>query len=139
MKKTKGISFGLFSVKKKVLKVLNIVLQQIGLLWVLEFMKPEELKIELEQNPTIVLIDVREPYEYDICKISTALLLPMSQFVQHVNIIPKNKDLVVYCHHGVRSAMVVRFLLQNGYNRVKNLEGGIDQWAIKVDATLQRY
>jgi len=102
-------------------------------------MTVEELKIRLKQNSNIALIDVREEYEVNICKIASSLNLPMSIFTAHFSNLPKDKELIVYCHHGIRSQAAVNFLKQQGYSQVKNLEGGINQWAIKIDQTMRRY
>jgi len=98
-----------------------------------------ELKAELDKNPNLVLIDVREEYEFNICKIPNSFHLPMSIFSSIFGNLPKDKELVVLCHHGMRSLMVINFLKQHNYTNVINLEGGIDQWAAVIDKTMNRY
>jgi len=85
------------------------------------------------------LIDVREPYEFDICQLPQASLIPMSRINQQLERIPRDKPVVVYCHHGVRSAQVIRFLQQQGFTNLYNLNGGIDAWAREVDEAMERY
>ncbi len=85
------------------------------------------------------LLDVREPYEHAICRIPGSRLLPMRQVPSVLNDLPRDRDLLVLCHHGARSARVVEFLRANAFDRAINIAGGIDAWAEEIDPTLQRY
>jgi adenylyltransferase/sulfurtransferase len=101
---------------------------------------PLELKKRLDAAEKFRLIDVREPDEWAIAKIPTAELLPLSQFQnQGIHQLSPDDDIVVYCHHGVRSGRVQAFLLAQGFARVTNLTGGIDAWVTQVDPTMPRY
>jgi adenylyltransferase/sulfurtransferase len=98
-----------------------------------------ELDQKLAPGNDWALIDVREPYEFDICRLPQATLLPMGRIMQHLDLIPRDKSVLMYCHHGIRSAQVIRFLQQQGYRNLFNLSGGIDSWAREVDSAMERY
>jgi adenylyltransferase/sulfurtransferase len=86
-----------------------------------------------------VLLDVREPYEWEICSIPGATEIPMRQIPEQLEALPKDKHLLVLCHHGGRSLRVTEFLRSRGLTAVSNIEGGIDAWATGVDPSLRRY
>lgn len=99
-----------------------------------------ELKEKLEHQEDLMLIDVREPFEYDICHLPGALLLPLHSLPAHAKDIDTTKPVVVYCHHGIRSAHAIHYLQSiTGASNFFNLEGGIDAWSVQVDATVPRY
>ncbi len=100
---------------------------------------PEELKQKLDDNESVLLLDVREPSEYDIVHINGARLIPLNTLPHHVDSLPSDQEIVVYCHHGQRSLYAVAYLQQNEFTAAKNLIGGIDQWAAEIDPTLPRY
>lgn len=100
---------------------------------------PRELKQQLNENRSVLLLDVREPHEYDIVHLEGARLIPLNELPQNVDSLNPAQETVVYCHHGMRSLYATAFLLQNGFANVKNLEGGIDRWAVQIDTTLNRY
>ncbi len=99
----------------------------------------QELHKKLEAGEDIFLLDVREDYESEICSIG-GLLAPLDDITRFVGKIPKEKPVVVYCHHGLRSAWVINFLRhQHNFNNLYNLEGGIHQWALKIDDDMAVY
>ncbi len=100
---------------------------------------PEELKLKLERGEKLVLIDVREPEEYAICKIDGAKLIPMREFPARIHELNPADSMVIFCHHGGRSAQVAFWLNQQGFQKVENLQGGIDAWAESVDPAMTRY
>ena len=100
---------------------------------------PQELKQKLDETDSVFLLDVREQSEYDIVHLKDALLIPLNTLPHHLDSLPSDQEIVVYCHHGQRSLYATAFLHQNGYTEAKNLIGGIDQWAIEIDTTLRRY
>lgn len=100
---------------------------------------PRELKQQLNENRSVLLLDVREPHEYDIIHLEGARLIPLNELPQNVDSLNPAQETVVYCHHGTRSLYATAFLLQNGFANVKNLEGGIDRWTVEIDTTLSRY
>ena len=89
------------------------------------------------------LLDVREPWEVALARIelpgTTAVAIPMMQIPMRLAEIDRTQPVVCICHHGVRSAQVVAFLMQQGFDDVYNLAGGIDAWSIEVDPGVRRY
>lgn len=100
-----------------------------------------ELDAMRQANENFILLDVREPVEYETAKIDGSRLLPMSELQARISeLLPHRDDhIVVQCHHGGRSMEVVQALLQAGFSRVQNLAGGIDQWSVQVDSAVPRY
>ena len=98
-----------------------------------------ELRQMLSRANPPLLLDVREPDEWQFCRIEGAQHLPMSQIEQRVAELDPTRDTVVYCHLGVRSQMVAEFLITKGFSRVASLAGGIDAWSAGVDPTVTRY
>ncbi len=86
-----------------------------------------------------LLLDVREPWEYDKCHLDDSVLIPMRQIPDALDDLAQEKEIVVICHHGIRSRQVAYYLEQNGIENVINLEGGVEAWARDVDQTMQRY
>ncbi len=87
------------------------------------------------------LIDVREPDEWQLCRIAGAELLPLSQWpaVAGEKLTDPAQPIIVHCHHGGRSARAADFLIQSGFADVKNLTGGIDAWSAEIDPAVPRY
>jgi adenylyltransferase/sulfurtransferase len=85
------------------------------------------------------LIDVREPFELNICTIEGATHIPMRQIPQHLEQLPTDLPLLVFCHHGGRSGQVAHFLRARGFEQVSNISGGIDAWAREITPGMQRY
>jgi adenylyltransferase/sulfurtransferase len=100
---------------------------------------PQELAALLEGEAPIVLIDVREPYEWQIGRIPTARLIPLRTLMVQGPDVDHDADIVLYCHHGARSEAAANALVANGYRRVRNLVGGINRWSLDVDPTVRRY
>ncbi len=100
---------------------------------------PRELHDQLAAGRTPWLLDVREPWEFSTARLSGATLIPLGDLATHVAEVPRDADVVVYCHHGMRSARAVSMLRHGGWTRVRNLSGGIDRWSIEVDQQVPRY
>lgn len=100
---------------------------------------PRELKDKLKSGEKVFLLDVREPWEYALAKLEGSQLIPLGTLPQSLGKLDRNVEIVAYCHHGMRSADAVGFLLQQGITQVKNLIGGIDAWSVEVDPTVLRY
>ena len=96
---------------------------------------------ELLDSGQIVLIDCREPDEYEVAKIEGSVLLPMSQWAEKASELEEMKGgrIVVHCHHGGRSLRVTNWLRQNGYPDTQNMTGGIDQWSAEIDPSISKY
>ena len=105
----------------------------------MESVTVEELKVLLDNNDKPLLLDVREKWEYDICHIQGSVNLPMSEIMNKLDNLDKNQDTVVLCHHGMRSLQVANYLENAGFNKVSNLEGGIDAWANSIEPGMPRY
>jgi rhodanese-related sulfurtransferase len=86
-----------------------------------------------------VLLDVREPWEWDVVHIDGSVHMPMRQVVLDYTTLPPDKHIVAICHHGVRSLQVTHFLRHAGFQRVLSLHGGIDAWAHEIEPTMRRY
>ncbi|MBI2618677.1 MAG: rhodanese [Ignavibacteriales bacterium] len=97
-----------------------------------------ELKQKIEKGETVFLLDVREPYEHEYVNLG-GKLIPLNQLRVRFKELDPEHEIVVYCHRGNRSAYAVNFLIQRGFQRVKNLVGGIDDWSQRVDQDLPRY
>ena len=87
----------------------------------------------------IKLLDVREPGEYEICNLNNSKLIPLGDLTSRVHELDTADDIIVYCHHGMRSLQATRILKGMGYKKVRNLAGGIDAWAAKFDEKMPRY
>jgi len=98
----------------------------------------EELKKKLDKKE-VVLIDVREPFEYEIAHIEGSKLIPLGEIQNRTSEMDPNKDIVLQCHHGGRSMKALQILQSRGFKKLKNLTGGIDAWAERVDPSMARY
>jgi molybdopterin/thiamine biosynthesis adenylyltransferase/rhodanese-related sulfurtransferase len=85
-----------------------------------------------------ILLDVREEYEFSLANIG-GLLIPLDQLLNRINEIPKEKEIIVMCQHGIRSRRGAKILKEVGFTRVRNLSGGIKEWSEKVDASIPKY
>ncbi len=90
-------------------------------------------------SPDTQVIDVREPWEWEICRLPGARLLPLSELESQFSTLDPSREILVYCHRGTRSAAAVNRLLAAGFSRVSHLEGGIDRWSVEVDGSVARY
>ena len=99
----------------------------------------EALKEKIDRGQPVVLVDVREPMEWEIAHLDRAVLIPVAQVPGRVNELSTADEIVVYCKTGVRSGRITNFLRDLGFRKVKNLVGGIDEWAEKVEPEMPRY
>ncbi len=107
----------------------------------MQHIRPVELKAWLEDagRPRPILLDVREPWEFERCHIEGAVSMPMNGIPARTQELPTDREIVVICHHGVRSFHVARFLEHNGFQNIINLTGGVDAWAKEADPTMPTY
>ena len=103
-----------------------------------ESISSRELKTKLDAGDGPELLDVREPWEFELARIEGSKLIPMGELAERVSELDPTEETVVICHHGARSAYVTRALQQAGFARVLNLEGGLDAYS-DVDASVPRY
>ena len=99
----------------------------------------EELKAMRDRGDALVLVDVREPREWGISDLADSVKIPLGTLQENLAKLSKEDDIVVYCRTGGRSGNAVQFLAQNGFARVRNLVGGINRWAERIDKSLPRY
>lgn len=99
---------------------------------------PQDLKAKLDRHDPLVLLDVREDWETALCRLENATRIPIEEIELRTTELDPADEIVVYCHHGVRSAAVVNFLRQQGFKAV-NLAGGLDAWASSIDPRMTRY
>lgn len=86
-----------------------------------------------------LVVDVREPWEHDKARLPHTTLVPLRELAERAGELPANRDIVLLCHHGGRSAHAAQWLARNGFARVHNLSGGIDAWSCTVDPAVPRY
>ena len=103
-------------------------------------LEAEELKDYLESaDVKPLLLDVRQSWEFDICKLDDSVLIPMSSIPANLDQLDKDRETVVICHHGIRSRRVAIYLEQAGFSNIINLKGGVDSWAKTVDNQMATY
>ncbi|MCL5005845.1 MAG: molybdopterin-synthase adenylyltransferase MoeB [Acidobacteria bacterium] len=99
----------------------------------------KELKQMMDEKKPFVLVDVREPHEYQICRIDGAKLIPLGDLPKRMHELNSADNLVVHCRMGARSARAVEFLMKSGFKKIHNLKGGVLAWAHDVDPSMPRY
>jgi len=100
---------------------------------------PAALKTKLDAGEKPHLLDVREAWEYDLCSIEGSTNISMSNIEQMLNEFKPDDEIIVICHHGMRSFQVANYLEGKDYSNITNLEGGVDAWANSVDAGMAQY
>ncbi len=105
----------------------------------LQELSVKELQAELSRAEAPLLLDVRTEQEWAICHLSGACLIPAQELDRRCGELPRDREIVVYCHVGMRSAMATRLLCERGFRGVRNLAGGIDAWAATADPEMPRY
>ncbi len=98
-----------------------------------------EVAERIARGDAITLVDVREPWEHAVARLEGATLMPLATLSAAALALPRDADIVVYCHHGVRSASAASLLRDQGFARVRSLAGGIERWSVEVDARVSRY
>jgi rhodanese-related sulfurtransferase len=100
---------------------------------------PRELKERMGAAEPPLILDVREPEEIAVAAFPEAVHIPMAEIPSRLAELDPQRETVVVCHHGIRSAQVAGFLAAKGFVRVLNLTGGIDAWSLTVDSSVARY
>jgi adenylyltransferase/sulfurtransferase len=100
---------------------------------------PSEVKSLLNRNENLLLVDVREPWETQLCSLPGAQLIPMGAIPANLQKLDVEGDVICYCHHGVRSLDVAVWLRSQGVTGAKSMTGGIDRWSAEIDPTVPRY
>ncbi len=99
----------------------------------------KELEAWRRDGRSLALVDVREPWEFEICRIADAIAIPLQTLPARLAEIPTDRPVVVLCHHGMRSLQAVNWLRRNGVPASVNLTGGIDAWAREIEPDMEVY
>jgi rhodanese-related sulfurtransferase len=100
---------------------------------------PGDVKQRLDRGEKMLLVDVREPHEYAICRIEGAVLIPMGMIPSNLQKLDTDEDVICFCHHGMRSMDVANWLHAQGVKSAKSMAGGIDRWSLEIDPKVPRY
>ena len=100
---------------------------------------PAELKKKLDAGERLLLIDVREPWEHQTCRIEGARLIPMRTIPANLQSLDVEEPVICYCHHGMRSLDVAVWLKKQGVESARSLSGGIEKWSAEIDPRVPRY
>ena len=100
---------------------------------------PVEVKKKMDAHEPFVLIDVREPHEYQICSIPGSKLIPLGEVAKRMNELNSADEIVVHCKSGMRSAKAVDLLMKSGFLKIHNMKGGILAWSDQVDPSVPKY
>ena len=101
--------------------------------------EPRALKQRLDRGDKLLLVDVREPWEHQICRIEGAKLIPMGALAASMATLEQAEDVVLYCHHGIRSLDAAAWLRAQCVEGAQSLSGGIERWATEIDPSVPRY
>jgi adenylyltransferase/sulfurtransferase len=99
---------------------------------------PREVKRRLDAGEQLLLVDVREPWEFDICRIAGAKL-PLGSLPSNLPVFEQAGEVVIYCHHGMRSLDATAWLRQQGVECARSMAGGIERWSREIDSAVPRY
>lgn len=102
-------------------------------------LEPQAFLQRREANPDLVLVDCREPWEHALTRLEGARLLPLSTLSEDDALPLRGLEVVVYCHHGIRSRRAVAILRAAGVENARSLAGGIDRWSLQIDPSVARY
>jgi len=102
-------------------------------------LSPTELNNRIQQGDNIFLLDVREPHEFKYANIANSVLIPLNQIPQRLAELDQQQEIVVICHHGMRSQQAANYLERSGFKTIANLKGGIDAWSLECDSSVARY
>ena len=100
---------------------------------------PKDVKARLERGEKFLLVDVRQQWEFDLCRIEGAKLVPLNALSSSMSELAAADDVIVYCHHGRRSLDAVVFLRQQGVEGARSMAGGIERWSTEIDPKVPRY
>lgn len=99
----------------------------------------QDVKARLAEGKNLLLVDVREPWEFALCKLPGAKLIPLGSLPANVNALMDAEEVICYCHHGMRSLDAAAWLRQQGVESAKSMAGGIERWAAEIDPSVPRY
>ena len=102
--------------------------------------EPLEVKAMLdESSSSIMLLDVREKWEFDLCHIPKSIHMPIAEVILRISELEKTNPIIIICHNGRRSLHIGLELIEKGFDNVINLKGGVDQWADDIDISMTKY
>jgi rhodanese-related sulfurtransferase len=100
----------------------------------------KEVSERIARGDKLLLVDVREPWEYDLCRIPGAKLIPLGTIPANLNtLLDVDDEVICYCHHGMRSLDAAVWLRQQGVESAKSMAGGIERWSGEIDQSVPRY
>jgi rhodanese-related sulfurtransferase len=99
----------------------------------------KEVSERAARGEKLLLVDVREPWEYDLCRIPGATLIPLGTLPANLNTLLDADEVICYCHHGMRSLDAAVWLRHQGVESAKSMAGGIERWSVEVDPNVPRY
>lgn len=105
----------------------------------MQTVSPGYLAQVLNSGPSHRLVDVRDQWEFELCRIAGSENIPMGELMGRLDSLGKEDPIVVICHHGMRSQQVAAYLDSLGYSNIMNLEGGVDAWSRVVDPEMPQY
>src|ERR1700716_1423597 len=100
---------------------------------------PADVKARLDRGEQLVLIDVREPWEHQVCRIEGATLIPLGSLAASLQTLADVDEMICYCHDSMRSLDAAAWLRLQGIDKAKSLAGGIERWSLEVDPNIPRY
>ncbi|HEX9760018.1 MAG TPA: rhodanese-like domain-containing protein [Candidatus Acidoferrales bacterium] len=100
---------------------------------------PREVKARLDRGEKFLLVDVRQQWEHEMCRIEGARLIPLSTVPEHLSALDAAHDVVLYCHHGKRSLDATVWLRQQGVEGARSMAGGIARWSAEIDPSVPQY
>ena len=92
-----------------------------------------------QTNDQPLLLDVREQWEFDYCRIKGSILISMGELASKIDTLDRAQETIMICHHGIRSRQMGYYMEQVGFNRIINLEGGVERWAEDIEPDMKRY
>jgi rhodanese-related sulfurtransferase len=101
--------------------------------------RPQEVKERLDSGRTFMFVDVREQWEFETAHIAGARLVPMRDVPEHLGEFRDADEIVLYCHHGIRSMDAAAWLRAQGVDGARSMAGGIDRWSVEIDSSVPRY
>jgi len=99
----------------------------------------KEANERIVRGDKLFLVDVREQWEYDLCRIAGAKLIPLGTLPANLNTLLDADEVICYCHHGIRSLDAAAWLRQQGVESAKSMAGGIERWSVEIDPQVPRY
>jgi rhodanese-related sulfurtransferase len=100
---------------------------------------PQEVKQRLDRGEKLFFVDVREPWEYETTRIEGSKLIPMREIPANLAALESAEDVILFCHHGMRSLDAAAWLRSQGVEAARSMAGGIDRWSTEIDPRVPRY